>query len=177
MNSFMAAAPADDPKVMMYYVFESADILYSNGDYFKSAFRQGLIATGVTGDNDASSEDYSGWQEYQMPLLANHSLDYANNKIKSIGVKKVVIGDGSNIIKQYPEVDDKVVTKQNVFLLTDGANITMPDMKGWSLKDVKQYAALSGMNITWSGSGSVSAQNIKSGENITNKTEIKLTLK
>lgn len=112
-----------------------------------------------------------------MPLLANHALDYANNKIKSIGVKKVVIGDGSNIIKQYPEVDDKVVTKQNVFLLTDGANITMPDMKGWSLKDVKQYAALSGMNITWSGSGSVSAQNIKSGENITNKTEIKLTLK
>lgn len=176
VNSFMAAAPADDPKVMMYYVFESADILYSNGDYFKSAFRQGLIATGVTGDNDASRDDYSGWQEYQMPLLANHSLDYANNKIKSIGVKKVVIGDGSNIIKQYPEVDDTVVTKQNVFLLTDGANITMPDMKGWSLKDVKQYAVLSGMNITWSGSGSVSAQNIKAGENISEKTEIKLTL-
>lgn len=179
INSFMAAAPYDDPKVMMYYVFESGNILTYTGDYFKSAFRQALIATGVSGEttSEANSEDYSSWQEYEMPTLLNHSLDYANNKLKSMAVNKVIIGDGSSIIQQFPEAQDSVVTKQNVFLLTDGTNITMPNMNGWSLKDVKQFATIANVNITWEGSGSVKEQNVKEGTTITSESEIKLTLK
>lgn len=176
VNSFMAAAPYDDPKVMMYYVFESGDITYSNGEYFKSAFRQALIAAGVSGDNE-NNETKTTWEEYDMPTLINHSLTYALEKLSSISSNTIIIGDGTSVIKQYPEAQDKVTTKQNVFLLTDGSTITMPEMKDWTLKDVKQFAAITNLNVTWEGSGCVSEQNIKAGDVLTAESELHLVLK
>lgn len=176
VNSFMAAAPYDDPKVMMYYVFESGDLLYSNGEFFKSAFRQGLIATGVSGNNN-SDETKTTWEEYDMPTLINHSLSYAKEKLSAITSNQIIIGDGTNIIKQYPQPDEKVTTKQNVFLLSDGGNITMPDMTGWSLKDVKQFATISGIPMTWEGSGNVNEQSIPAQEAINAESQIHLILK
>lgn len=179
VNSFMGAAPYDDPKVMMYYIFESGDIKYSDGSYFKSAFRQALIALGITGDTPSASENnsYSSWQEYTMPGLINHSLDYTNDKTISMNVNKVIIGDGSGIVKQYPEEGSTVITNQNVFLLTDGSNITMPDMKGWSRKDVSQFTTITAIPITITGSGTVSEQNVASGTVITADSDIQITLK
>lgn len=180
VNSFMGAAPYDDPKVMMYYVFESGDIKYSEGSYFKSAFRQALIALGITGDSSSSTKDdnsYSSWQEFSMPGLINHSLDYASDKMISMNVNKVIIGDGSGIIKQYPEEGNSVITNQNVFLLTDGTNITMPDMKGWSRKDAAQFSTITGIPITIAGSGTVNEQSIAAGTAITTESDIQITLK
>ena len=112
-----------------------------------------------------------------MPSLVNHSLDYVNKKMKSFGVNKVIIGDGSVIIKQYPLSQESVSTKQNVFLLSDGTNRTMPDMKGWALKDVKQYSEITQIPITIEGSGSVASQSIKAGIKIDKASKIKVTLK
>ncbi len=178
VNSFLGAAPYDDPKVLMYYVFESPDYLTYSGTPYQSAFRQALIATGVSGAVAEGNGDSAtvNWQEYEMPALVNHSLDYANEKLKPYSVNKVVIGDGSGIVKQYPEAQSMFATKQNVFLLTDGANVTMPDMRGWVLKDVQQFAAISGFTIQTSGSGSVKSQSVAAGQVINQKTEIKVTL-
>ncbi len=151
---------------------------YTGGPY-QSAFRQALIATGVSGAVASGNGDSSSanWQEYEMPSLVNHSLDYANEKLKPYRVNKVVIGDGSSIVKQYPQAQSMFATKQNIFLLTDGANITMPDMRGWVLKDVQQFAAISGIPIQSSGSGSVKSQSVAAGTTIDASTEIKVTLK
>lgn len=178
-NSFIGAAPYDDPKVMMYYVFESADYMSFTGAPYQNAFRQALIATGVKGEAGSADNDelYNNWQEYEMPSLVNHSLDYVNEKLKSYGVKKVIIGDGSSIIRQYPLPQENVSTKQNVFLLSDGNNITMPNMTGWSLKDVKQYSEITKIPITVEGSGSVTKQSVKAGLKIDKSSKIKVTLK
>lgn len=112
-----------------------------------------------------------------MPGLINHSLDYASDKMISMNVNKVIIGDGSGIIKQYPEEGNSVITNQNVFLLTDGTNITMPDMKGWSRKDVAQFSTITGIPITIAGSGTVNEQSIAAGTTITIESDIQITLK
>lgn len=177
VNSFMAAAPASDPKVMMYYVFESADIKYTYGDYFKSAFRQALIAEGISGMSVEENSTNTTWKEFEMPMLVNHSLDYANEKIKTMNFNKVIIGDGSMIVSQYPSSGESAITKQNVFLLTDGSTITMPNMSSWSRKDVSQFSEITGIPITIDGSGNVSEQSVKEGEAITSSSEIKVVLK
>lgn len=178
VNSFLGAAPYDDPKVLMYYVFESPDYMTYTGAPFQSAFRQALIAAGVSGavPGEGSDQTSANWQEYEMPALINHSLDYANDKLKPYHVNKVVIGDGSGIVKQYPQAQDMFATKQNIFLLTDGENITMPDMRGWVLKDVQQYATISGIPIQISGSGSVKSQSVAPGKQIDASSQIKVTL-
>lgn len=176
-NSFMGAAPADDPKVMMYYAFESSEVTYTEGSYFKSAFRQALLSQGVSGLTNEATQTGTSWQEYQMPSLVNHTLDYANEKINSMNFKKVVIGDGSSIVAQYPQVGESVLSGQNVFILTDGKNITMPDMNGWSRKDVTQFSEITGISIVLEGNGNVSEQNIKAKEKITSSSKIKVVLK
>ena len=42
-NSVMAAAPADDPKVMVYYAFESSEYLSYSGDPFKEVMKAALV--------------------------------------------------------------------------------------------------------------------------------------
>ena len=144
--------------------------IYYNGPYKKKHFVLDMLKHGVRINID-------NWQEYEMPSLVNHSLDYVNEKLKSYGVKKIIIGDGSSIIRQYPLPQENVSTKQNVFLLSDGNNITMPNMTGWSLKDVKQYSEITKIPITVEGSGSVTKQSIKVGLKIDKSSKIKVTLK
>ncbi len=178
VNSFMGAAPYDDPKVMMYYVFEAPDFLTYTGEPFQNAFRQALIATGVSGERvNSNGDEYTGWQEYKMPALMNHTLDYVNRKMKSYNVTNIIIGDGSEVVDQYPKAQETLISHQNVFVLTDGTNITMPDMSGWSLKDVLQYANIANIDITYEGSGSVSEQSVASGTVIDDSTQIKVILK
>ena len=44
----MAAAPADDPKVMVYYAFESSEYLSYSGDPFKEVMKAALVAENIT---------------------------------------------------------------------------------------------------------------------------------
>ena len=56
--------------------------------------------------------------------------------------------------------------KQKVFVLTDGDTLTMPDMTGWTQKDINNYIILTGYNIKMNGSGVVISQSITPGQKI-----------
>lgn len=178
VNSVIAAAPYKDPKVMMYYAFESGDILNFSGEPFKNAFRQALIATGVAGDPDNPDQNANKtWKESTMPQLINHTMEYATGKCNEMGVNVQKIGNGDEIINQYPKANEKVISNQNIFLLTNGDQITMPNMSGWSRKDVMTFASMSSIAVIMDGFGSVSEQSIAEGEVITKDSEITVTLK
>ncbi len=136
-SSIMAASPAEDPKIMMYYAFESSNYLYYSADYFKNAFMTALDAASVNNSNGvrAASLDNSydsTYQEYSMPTLINHTMQYANWKLDEMDVQRVIIGDGNQVVSQYPDPKETIGTKQHAFVKTDGTNYTMPDMSGWS---------------------------------------------
>lgn len=178
INSVMAAAPKDDPKIMMYYAFESDQYLTYTGDNFKQAFREALVAVNAMGGvtHDESDNSYTNWQEYSMPAIVNHSLDYANQKLEGMDVNIVMIGNGSSVVKQYPKAQEAIITKQNIFVVTEGDNIVMPNMNGWTLKDVMTFQELTGIEIKVSGSGSVTAQNVAQGATINSESDISVTL-
>ena len=164
---------------MMYYAFESKDILKFNGEPFKQAFKEAMVATSYAnvGTNADDPSQDNNYKEYTMPSLTNHSLDYAKSKLQDVSVNKIIVGDGNNVIKQYPKAGDTVITSQNVFLITDGTTITMPNMHGWSRKDVTRFWELTGIGIVMDGYGTVGEQSIAPGEPIDRFTEIKVTLK
>ena len=179
-NSVMAAAPADDPKVMMYYIFESKDFMSFTGEPMKETMKAALVAENIAGEekkNDTEGKEYDTWEEYTMPSFINHSLTYVDEKLKDINVDKNIIGNGDRIIAQYPNPNDQIVTNQRVFLLTDGAKITMPDMGKWTKKDITAFWNLTHIEVEMKGTGSVVSQNIKPGETISKDTVIKVKMK
>ena len=176
-SSIMAAAPSDDPKVMVYYAFQSPYVGTFDKSYFKSLFTAAYEAVGIK-QTDTSDKDtnYENWQEYEMPSLKNHTMDYANQKLKDLDIHKIIIGNGNMVIDQYPNSNDLVSTNQNVFIKTNSTNITLPNMIKWSYKDVMIYKELSGLNITCVGSGVVKSQSVAAKTSVTSETEIIVTL-
>ncbi|MEG2506336.1 MAG: penicillin-binding transpeptidase domain-containing protein [Longicatena sp.] len=178
-TSVMMAAPADDPKVMIYYAFQASDILNYSREPMKEAMRAALVSANITGEEkkETPGKTYKEWKDYKMPSLLNHSLDYMNKKMTDIAVNKIVIGNGSGVIKQYPAEGETIVSNQNVFLLTDGSTITMPDMSGWTKKDITAFWDMTNIEVQMSGTGSVTSQDIPKDKPINTDTIIKVVMK
>lgn len=177
-NSVMMAAPADDPKVMVYYAFQAKDILNYQREPMKEVMRSALVAANITSDqeSDETNKSYKDFKQSAMPSLLNHTLTYAKDKLENTSTNMIVIGNGSNIVKQYPRADETIISNQNVFLLTDGSKITMPNMKGWTKKDVTAFWEMTHIEVQMKGSGKVTSQNIKAGKAINSDSVIKVEM-
>lgn len=179
-SSIMAAAPAEDPEIIVYYAFQGTEITYFNRSYFQDIVRESLLAVNgyeSTNNNQNEGTTVANFNIFDMPSLINHSIDYAKEKLTTHTNNIVMIGDGSAVVSQYPTDGASTISSQKVFLLTDGANITMPNMSGWTRKDVKLFAQLSGINININGTGAVATQSIAEGTIINEDSKISVELK
>ncbi len=179
-SSIMAAAPADNPEVIVYYAFQSSNITSYKTSYFQDIVREALLAVdgyGKASENTTNNSTVANFNIFEMPQLVNHSLSYANEKLSAHTKNIVYVGDGNTVISQYPSSTTKTISSQKVFLLTDGSNITMPNMSGWTRKDVKMFMKLSGIDITINGSGSVASQSVSEKTIINEDSKIVVELK
>lgn len=177
--SLMAALPADNPQVLVYYAFE-ADYnpnAHAETEAITSFLRKVAQTYGFSDSNTSSSEDQTTQETVTvstMPDLLNHTVDYASNKLSSTGCETIVLGDGNTVIDQFPKTDSSVVSGQRVFLLTDTNSFTMPDMTGWTRKDVSSLWAVTGYAFELSGEGTVTSQSISPGTVVTKGTTIQV---
>lgn len=180
-TSMMAAAPSDDPEIIIYYGFESPNYLYYDTAFFQQVVREALLS--IDGYNKANEQNTDvitpsvNYTEFTMPSLVNHSIAYAQAKLQAFNCNVVTIGDGSSVISQYPYVKEETISSQKVFLLTDGVNISMPNMSGWSRKDVQLFSQLTGIPISIKGSGIVVSQGVAEKTTINAESKIEVELK
>lgn len=180
-TSMMAAAPSENPEIIIYYGFESANFLYYDTVYFQEVVREALLS--IDGYNKANEQTTQtptpslNYTEFKMPSLVNHSIDYARSKLEAYKCNIVSIGDGNVVVSQYPYVNEETISSQKVFLLSDGATISMPNMVGWSRKDVQLFAQLSQIDIKIKGSGIVVSQGVAENTTINKESKIEVELK
>ena len=178
--SIMLGLPAENPKIMVYYVFEAR---FSNTVHLTTAPVQQLIrkialSYGFTKPKtDLSGDSKPTVFMTGVPALTNHSVAYAAAKCTAATLNYFTIGNGSSVIAQYPLFNTQVLSSQRVFLLTSEDNIVMPVMKGWSRRDVLAYFALTHIPVTLSGEGNVVSQSIVLGTPINANTPVQITLK
>ena len=111
-----------------------------------------------------------------MPNLVNHSVSYAGSKTENWKCQMVYIGGGSTILRQYPQAGSTISSQDRVFLLTDGNVITMPDMTGWTRKDITAFWELTGIQIQTDGYGVVTSQSVEPETPISTDTAISVTM-
>ena len=182
ITSIMCAIPAEDPQVIVYYCFQ-AD--YDSNAHVKSDaainfIRKVAITYGFAENEENGKEDEKEVTEYRswdMPALLNHSVDYARKKLDGYGAQIYVLGEGSTVIDQFPRETDRVTAGQRVFLLTDTSSFIMPDMKGWTRKDVAALWAVSGFGFQLAGEGKVVSQSVPPGTAVTKGNDIKVVFK
>lgn len=180
-NSILAAAPAEDPQIIIYYAFESKNYKGYNTSYFQDVVREALNSlnqyNAANEQAHKTTEITTDYAAYDMPTLVNHSMDYVKRKLDGFQVKVNYIGDGTSIISQYPDENTTIISGQNIFLLTNGANISMPNMGGWSRKDVALFSKLAGIQVSYKGSGKVVNQNINESTILSKESKLEVELK
>ena len=74
------------------------------------------------------------------------------------------------------EAQETITSNERIILLSDASTLTMPDMKGWTRKDVTAFWKLTGIPISISGSGKVVSQSIEAGQAVSTDSEISVKL-
>ena len=170
ISSVMMAFPADDPKIMIYYCFVSEydRYLHADTDTITSFAKKVAVQCGLTnGHSDAAPED--GEEErkvtevYKMENYLNHSLKYVYDVDNEKDLDYVILGNGTEIINQYPKEGTTIINGQKVFLLTSDNDIQMPDVTGYTRKDVMALWDLIGLAVAINGEGRVVSQSIPVG--------------
>ena len=175
--SFMGALPADNPQILVYYAYQIDSSVPVNQQPQVNLLRRIAMQYGfaeqVATTQETTAETVS---VYEMPSLINHSLSHVQNVMYSYGTDLYNLGDGSTVIRQYPQVGQSVTTGQKVFLVTNANTIYIPNMLGWSRQDVAGFWQATGLDVNISGDETsvVTSQDIPAGSYIEKGTAISI---
>lgn len=164
-SSVVAAAPADDPKVMVFWGMQGPNYLNYSALPFQTIMNASLRAAGVNISSQPS--DTTEHESFEMPPLVNHSLSYSLGKLDGKPVNLVVLGDGSSVIAQFPAAGTTVNSNDTVLLLTENPLTVMPDLSGWTRKDLLAFSELTGLPVSIEGSGQAVSQEPPPGSELT----------
>lgn len=173
--SFGGLAPYDDPEVVVFAGVKGVNGIDKQdgvfADVIKTMVRSSIANLNKTTETPSSQNNLL---EYTIDNFTNQSVEYASSILKYNNIPYVTIGNGSSVVEQMPQAKSTIVSNSKVFLLTDGNEITMPNMTGWSRKDVSTFEALTNITIEYSGTGKVISQNVAEGTVINSEIAISL---
>lgn len=174
--SSILAFPYEEPEVMIYTAYRAnmGHSLSSQVNYVKDVVKKVVSTYEFDRENDPGYVEQTVVNTVHN--VTNLGLSQAQESLKEKGYNVIVVGDGSRVIKQYPESGTKLISKEHVLLYTSDDGIIMPDMTSWSYKQVSDYRSFTGLNINLSGRGFVSSQSVEVGSLIDKETEITIVL-
>ena len=160
IRSFAGLFPKDDPKYIIYVSVKKFQGASSSlGNIIKK-----MVESVVTYKN--LSDKDSNVDESKVINIASYINQGKNETVKKkekYGLCPIVIGDGEYIINQYPSTNSSVLYGSKVFLVTNGNNITMPNVIGWTHNEINTFAKLIKINYNIDGYGKVINTNIPEG--------------
>lgn len=189
--SVVAMTPAEDPEFIMYVTVQQPEVKFSFTSWEELvnpiledavAWKDELnLVTETKALDGVTKED-----TYKMPSVESLSKELNLKQTISPGgfadelrrnlIQPVVLGTGKNIKKMSVSVGTKLKENQQVLLLTDDLD-TVPDMYGWTKKNVDIFAGWTDMEVTYKGKGShVMKQSVKMDTSLKKTKKITITL-
>lgn len=176
-KSFAGLAPYDDPEIIIYAMFQCKDTTETSemiGEFVKT-----MVPASLAIKNSYATTSTTEESAYRMDSFTNQSTGFVKSRLEAKGLKVEQIGNGQTVLDQYPAAKSSINKGDRVFIKTeDTTNITMPNMTGWSRKDVLTFASLSGITFDVQGDiGLVESQSVAEGTVLQMDTTITITLK
>ena len=172
--SFLGMAPKDDPELIMYVAVQQPNIKETEtgsepvSEIFTTVMKSSLQYMDIAPTKKATTKSI------KIPNLTGITVGEAKKLVEAKGLTAVIVGKGKTIEAQLPAKGETFLEGEKIILKANGQE-TVPNMKGWSLRDVIKVADINSLKLEVSGSGYVSSQSIKA--NSTVKENAKLTIK
>ncbi|WP_347860665.1 penicillin-binding transpeptidase domain-containing protein [Salimicrobium sp. PL1-032A] len=165
--SFLGMAPAEDPELVMYVAVRQPDLENSEigsdpvSDIFKTVMQNSLhylnIAPGQKEEMKVESID--------IPELSGESVEKAEQLLGDFSEVSVV-GDGSKVEAVLPENQEEAVANEHIMIITDQP--LMPEITGWSQREVQRLADYFDITLEVNGNGYVKEQSIEKSTKLEN---------
>ena len=172
----MIGLPYDNPQVMVYVVYQAK---YNHNRTPAIAEIKEIIRK-VVSSYEFESEVSSKYIEETRVDVIDHYLNQSTlfvlEDLREKKYNSLVIGNGDYVIKQYPSPESKLLSNEIVMIYTGGDTIEMPDMYGWSYKQVSSFWSMTQLQVEISGSGFVVEQSVEPGTTLTQDSVIGLYL-
>lgn len=171
-HSFVGMAPYDDPQVILVMWYQGS----SSSTTSAAKVVQGGIRAALNKLNTQPSQVVET-STFVLDNYMNQSVDYAKEVLSNHQLSSLVIGDGDIVMSQYPKAQTEVSSKSRVFLQTNGTNITMPSMTGWSRKEAEAFGTMAHVDIEFKGEGTIYKQSVTKGTKLKSNQKITVTAK
>ncbi|MRX70815.1 PASTA domain-containing protein [Bacillus lacus] len=173
--SFIGMAPKDDPQLLVYVAVQQPNLKETEigampvSTVFNTVMRNSLQYLEIKPQaKDKNEQDHKKEKQEAGKSLANLTGENISSVKKKLGEMKaepVVLGNGSRVESQFPLEDARLTPGEKVFIST-GGTIKMPDITGWSKRDILKLAKLMELDISFEGSGYGASQNIPAGKEL-----------
>lgn len=170
--SFAGMFPKDDPEIIIYAAMKKPTHSESYG--LSTAVKKVIQDTAKYLNIYGESSQSTSTNEYELPSFSSKSVESVKQTLEGFNITPIIIGNGDKVIKQYPLKGTRVLSYDKVFLMTNDTNKTIPNLIGWSKKDVKTILDMLGVNYTLEGYGYVTSQSIEAGVSVTGNETITL---
>ncbi len=174
IRSLAGMFPGDDPQVLIYIAVKSENCAVKN----ISTLVQNIIknTSKYLEIYDEASVNISKIESIDIDSYIDKSVSSAVSILKSNQIDAIVLGNGDTIVSQYPLPYERINKIDKVYLLTNGNEVLMPDLTGFSYRDVYSFVKLVGINYQFEGVGYVTEQSIPPGTVINKDMELTIKL-
>ncbi|HLV50271.1 MAG TPA: PASTA domain-containing protein, partial [Erysipelothrix sp.] len=167
----------ENPKYAFYYAYQASrwHRHWSAAEDVKNVIKT-VIATYPVDINEEPDEGDQAVRKEELENYINRPISEVTELLKSQGHEVVVLGNGSTVIDQYPQKGVTLLNNERILLLSQYENMVVPDMTGWSLKEVNAWSNFANIEVVISGSGFVSKQSISPNTQIVPDMSIRVDL-
>lgn len=169
-HSFVGMAPYDDPQVILVMWYQGA----SSSTTAAAKVVQGGMRAALNKVNQQPAKVVET-STFVLDNYTNQSVEFAKDMLSQHQLSTLVVGDGDTVLSQYPKAQTEVSAKSRVFLQTNGTEITMPSMDGWSRKEAEAFASMAHVQIEFKGMGTISKQSVSKGTKLKANQKITVT--
>lgn len=163
IRSFAGIFPKDNPEYIIYVVTKD---LNGAAKEMGAAIKKLVESVAKYKNLEDRVSDKDPTKIVKIDNYQSKPVLKAIASLNEKGVTPIVIGDGGNVIRQYPKENTTTSIKSKVFLVTNGGNYVMPNVIGYSSKDIIEFCNIIGLKYTLNGYGYVDSTSIPEGTTI-----------
>ena len=174
ISSFSGIYPKSNPQIIIY-----ASVARPSGGSQKpvsNAVKEIVQNISKYYGNSDSSQSSITISSYEVPNFTNKKIDVSKLLLETSGMRYTIIGNGDKVIRQSPVNGDVITNQDTIYLITNDANLVVPNVVGLSGKVAKDLLQKMGLIVHLDGVGYVTSQSIGEGVAISDGMEITLQL-
>src|SRR5699024_3735688 len=175
--SFLGMAPKDDRELMMYVSVKQPKLDDTEigsvpvSFIFKNVMENGLQYLNIKPDKESKNDIHT----IKVDKLVGKDPEKLKKSLTEKGLKVTVVGSGKTVKAANLNEGSEIFPNDRIILVTEKPK--MPDISGWSQREVMQLVDLLDIDVKISGNGYVNGQNIEKGATINLDETLEVELK